>query len=674
MPRDNPPLDDTLYRLVPASLPPADYPTQAVPDTYCSKPFNARFNARRQAYLDYCLKNPSPTTLRAPFQELARLAAGGIPHTGFLHAALDYIDQRLDCADYPAHAILRLLYSFNKNSQLDTTMIERAREVLINFKYWPSEPGSDAMCTWTESHQILFAAADYLAGQMFPETRFTNAFQTGQQKMQTSRGRIMRWLDLRYRSGFGAWLSNVYYDEYLVALINLIDLCKDKEIVARARMVTDLLFYDLAINNFKGLVSCTQGIGYTESNIKPASAPIADTIKLMFGLGFFCSEENMSAVLLALSKNYQLPRVIYVVANDQDKEPLYTHQRMGIRVRETKRWHLDYQKIDDRMAFFGAEAYAHGRTIRFTIDTLNKYGLWEHPLLESFNRQRARIRTLARIGLLGFIANLYRMDITRSYLKEVNTITYRTPDYMLSSAQDYRNGYGGSRQHIWQATLGPQAVCFTTHPARSSGPSPNYWNGNGSLPRVAQIKNVLIAVYNIYDGPALAIKNRLLMTHAWFPQESFDQVAENAGWIFARYGDGYLALYSQHTYEWRKAPGDQLPQEIVVPGKQNIWVCEMGRKAEDGTFTDFIHRISQSTIVFNKNAVVYHSPTQGQIWFGWDGQLRRNGKPLPLDDYPRYDNACSQVAFDDDVLSIDHGKHNLTLTWSKRKRDTNQFI
>ena len=49
-------------------------------------------------------------------------------------------------------------------------------------------------------------------------------------------------------------------------------------------------------------------------------------------------------------------------------------------------------------------------------------------------------------------------------MKEVNTYTYRTPDYMLSTAQDYRKSFGGDQHHIWQATLDDEAVCFTTHP------------------------------------------------------------------------------------------------------------------------------------------------------------------------------------------------------------------
>ena len=41
-------------------------------------------------------------------------------------------------------------------------------------------------------------------------------------------------------------------------------------------------------------------------------------------------------------------------------------------------------------------------------------------------------------------------------LGKVDIATYKTPDVMLSSAQDYRPGEPGRAEHIWQATLGPR--------------------------------------------------------------------------------------------------------------------------------------------------------------------------------------------------------------------------
>ena len=64
--------------------------------------------------------------------------------------------------------------------------------------------------------------------------------------------------------------------------------------------------------------------------------------------------------------------------------------------------------------------------------------------------------------LLPLLAWVLRHDLTRNLREEVNAYTYRTPDTMLSSAQDWRPGYGGDQQHAWQATLGPDAVMLSS--------------------------------------------------------------------------------------------------------------------------------------------------------------------------------------------------------------------
>ncbi len=128
---------------------------------------------------------------------------------------------------------------------------------------------------------------------------------------------------------------------------------------------------------------------------------------------------------------------------------------------------------------------------------------------------------------------------TVSEAEAANTVMYRTPDTMLSSVQDYRPGTPGDREHVWQATLGSAAVVFANHPACSSvdpARRPNYWRGNGVLPRVAQWQDVLIAVYALPDGDWLGL------THAYFPTYTFDAYTIRDGWAFAQKDNGYLAL------------------------------------------------------------------------------------------------------------------------------------
>src|SRR5262249_35428311 len=121
-------------------------------------------------------------------------------------------------------------------------------------------------------------------------------------------------------------------------------------------------------------------------------------------------------------------------------------------------------------------------------------------------------------------------------LSEANTYTWRQREFMLSTVQDWRKGRNAAQVHAWQATLGPGAVVFTTHPANPVQPpsewvgrdegSPGYWTGSASMPRSAQFKNVGIHIYSpVYPQEGtLGFFSYQPMTHAYFPRDQFDEV------------------------------------------------------------------------------------------------------------------------------------------------------
>jgi hypothetical protein len=664
-------LDYTLN--VQRSAPPG-YPKGTKPDTFSMKPFASNFKKRKEALLDHWAQNPSPPTNKAPYYELLRMAAGEVVHEGIFHAALDYINERRDCADFVLHSILRLLYQFSHGDHVSPALMERAKETVLNFKYWPGEPGLDSMCTWTENHQILFNAGAYLAGQIFPDEIFTNSGQSGYEKMESTRPRILRWMDLRFRTGFSEWLSHVYYDEDLTALVNLVDFCQDKQTQEQATMVIDLILFDMAVNSFKGVFGSTHGRSYENTKKWAQQEGTTDTSKLLFGTGIFSGFDNMSASCLALSQSYRMPRVLYEIAKDLDRTDMTHYQRMGIKIEEADRWGLGFQDHEDGMVLLSLEAYAHPRTIRLVIDMFDAFNWWENAFFQPFKAYRKLIGLLKKLQLLPLLAKGFEKDITRNTREEVNITTYRTPDYMLSSAQDYRSGFGGDQQHIWQATLDSNAVCFTTHPAKREGSSPNYWTGSGNLPRVAQVQNVLIAIYRISTRPGLYVTHRLLFTHAWLPKDQFNEVVEREGWIFARRRKAYLALHSQRPYHWQTEPGEDHMREIIAPGRENIWICEIGRQTEDGTFEVFMERISCAPLSFRGSRVIYHSPSQGVLEFGWKGGCTQNGDALPLKNFPRYNNPYCQTDFPSKKIVIRHADHWLELDWDIGKREASALV
>jgi hypothetical protein len=651
---------------------PDGYPSTSCRDSYSREPFEPEYDRRRAVYLDFCANNPARPTLKGFLYELARLATGTRPvNWRAVEAALDFINHRIDCSDFVLLGILRLVLQFG--AAVPPDILDKAQQTILSFKYWPDEPGLDSMCTWTENHQILFSACEYLAGMMYPDEVFSNSGHTGGQKKERARRRLLRWLELRFRTGFNEWLSNVYYDEDISALVTLRDFCDDPLIADGAACVLDLLFLDMSLNSFKGTFGSTHGRSYEHQKKSALHESTADTQKLVFGMGVFGTEDNMSAIHLALSRSYRLPQVVYDLAASLDAAEMTNKQRIGIKIAEATGWGLGYDNLDDGMTLLSFEAYFHPRTISVFVRMLDAWNWWDNGFFGALKRMKRSIKLMRGLRLLGPVAWLFRKDISRNMREEVHTVAYRTPDYMLSAALDYKKGWGGDQQHIWQATLSEEAVCFTTHPGSLTYRSPDYWTGSGFLPRVGMHKNVLIAIYRISSAPAVYVRNRFDFTHAYFPREKFDEVAEQGGWLFGRKGGGYIALHARNGYRWQ-TEGKDRNAEIISDGKENIWICEMGSEETHGSFAEFCRSISSSELRFKRLSVYYHSPSRGEIEFGWRGDYRENGRAISLRHALSYDNPFCQIPHDPKVIEARKGGEWLRLELDGFKRTHSRTV
>jgi hypothetical protein len=287
---------------------------------------------------------------------------------------------------------------------------------------------------------------------------------------------------------------------------------------------------------------------------------------------------------------------------------------------------------------------------------LDAHYWWDNDYFAPFRRHRALIGAARKLGLLPLVARAFDRDINRNAREEVDLYTYRTPEYSLSSAQDWCFRRGGDQQSVWQATLGPGAVCFTTHPGDNGERSPGYWTGSGSLPRVAQYRNLIFALYDIDTRPGLYHTNRLVFTHAWFPQEEFDEVTESGPWHFARRGKAYLALASARPARWQRDDRRSgAPNELVAHGRMNAWICRLGREADEGSFAEFVKSIAGSPLDFIGQTVRFRDPAHGAVEFGRRGPLLVAGRGQELHGYPRYDSPWAAAPFPAEEVTVDCG-------------------
>lgn len=243
--------------------------------------------------------------------------------------------------------------------------------------------------------------------------------------------------------------------------------------------------------------------------------------------------------------------------------------------------------------------------------------------------------------------------------REVNKVTYKTPDGMLCSAQDYYPGQQGRQEHIWQATLGTTATVFVTHPACTSedeARQPNFWAGNVVLPRVAQWKDVLIAVYQLPEDDWMGF------THAYFPAYAFDEYILRQGWAFARKGNGYLAIMAKAGIDLTKN-GHYALRELRSYGRNNIWLCHMGRAALDGGFSSFQERILALPVKF-ADAQVRFTTLRGEVLsFGWQGPFLRDEIEQPLSGFHHYENPFAASEFPSRQMEVRYGDGLLRLNF-----------
>ena len=195
---------------------------------------------------------------------------------------------------------------------------------------------------------------------------------------------------------------------------------------------------------------------------------------------------------------------------------------------------------------------------------------------------------------------------------------YRTPNVMLDSVSGYHPGVRGTDEHLWQATLGPDAVVFVNHPANLSETSnhlPNRWLGNVSVPVVAQWRETLIAIH------ALPEDDWLGFTHAYFPAFAFDEIAFEDNWVFARKDDGYVALTASQPLDPIRS-GSTAYHELRAYGQHTIWLCIVGTHATDGAFATFRKAVLALDITFGDLDVRMQTLGGEELTFAWGKTLR----------------------------------------------------
>ncbi|MBK8026889.1 MAG: hypothetical protein IPK19_37260 [Chloroflexi bacterium] len=518
---------------------------------------------------------------------MAAVALGKAPHIDSNAVAVGcaFLNDRADCADFYAIGLLAALEWYGDTGAIKPDDRARIEDALRRFKFWIDEPGIDAMCYFTENHQILFHVTQFLTGQRYPDWVFENSGLTGEQQRALAIPRIESWIARRLRGSFSEWDSNAYLTLDAFAMLALAEFAADSYLAAGASALLDKIFFSLAAQTYRGTLGSSHGRCYT---VALKSARVENTsplCRIAFGMGIFNGETRATG-LLALARKYRVPDVIQRVGSDVD-------------------------------AVLTTWARAYGLLIP---ESDMKAGTWD-----------------------------------------VRTLTYRTPDGMLSAAVDHRPGEMGIQEHLWQATLSPEAAVFTTYPGNAQehgNARPNFWSGSARHPRVGMVGRDLICLYRLEAGVGMGF------THAFFPTEAFEAWRIEGAWAFARVGEGYVALWGDGELKLTTS-GRHAYQELRSGGPGAVWLCRLGRRAEDGDFETFCRRLGETTPQAQAApaGLRWTTPEGQSLAFAWTGPLMVDGAPESWDDFPHTSNAYTDTPLGAESMTIRFGDEALSLDY-----------
>lgn len=576
-----------------------------------------------------------------------------------LDGTLEYIGQEYDCSDFRLVPLIRILYEYGDLMPEDIR--GKVESVLADFRFWWDDEGRNSMCYWSENHQILFSSAEYLIGNYYPEMYFSKAGMLGQELSLRGKERVMCWLDLRWKYGFSEYCSNVYYKEDIAALVNLIEYSPDLLLRERAKIILDLLLYDLAVNSYGRNVTSASSRAYRWNRKANSFDDIFN--KLDRGVVDF---DNELLYGLYSTDQYEIPPVLLSVARDRSECEVM--QSNGIDVSELDEEQLLGQEERQLMMQWGMEAFVNPEVVRNTVLALNNKRMFSNAFLADM--KWLNVPFFRNSDMLVRLVEYLKPYQLGTALQKASSYTYRNEWYTMYTTQSYHPGEPADQQHVFGVNMGEDCSVYHTHPAadeNSGQQSPNFWVGYGRLPHSVQDKNINMSIYSIPEKRTFMESDLLDYTYLMIPYEKLDTVIVSERYVWLKRGGTYGAFIGSGLLEQKMVDGEWL---VLQRGKEQAWITEMGSAEDDGSFEDFMSRISGNSCEFDSvNRILAYGARGKEYVLIFDEGLYVDGTIVDTD-YDGYDSPylrCSreesnrQIVFGSDTLDLNY--HDAWRSW-----------
>ncbi|MEZ5380684.1 MAG: hypothetical protein R2754_02680 [Microthrixaceae bacterium] len=600
------------------------------------------------------------------------------------------------------HWLLALGEGDTPSTKLDPALLEAIETRLVDNRFRYNDPNPegrvDELWYWSENHIIIGRVIEYLAGQRMPDRTFTISGLTGTEQMERSRPEILEWIDERARFGFFEWHSNVYMLKNITPLITLIELADDPELVRAAAMALDLCLVDLAGHTHAGTYTASRGRTYKKDKTSSLDEATFSTAKFLFDDTTFDYQNpnDGGATYLCAAARYRPPQVTLDMATA--KQPGVLRERHGIFVDGAD------PVVDNPKAPYGYD-FDDPKNLSFWWSQ-GAVGMWQVADIGLSEAEKYGLFEVEQLGQVKALVDLNDGDIDKirpwlqknhavvnfGHLREANSYAWRGDAVSLASVVDHRFGQMRDQAHSWQAAIDANALVFTNHPVTDVDDStdwgddgrPGYWTGEASMPRSAQHERTAVHIYQpawdeSTDELLWGVFGYQPYTHAYVPQDRFDEVTQDDRWTFARKGDGWIALWSWREPTWRTydpakqaTDGMSKPFDLVAEGgPDNVWLVEVG-EAADGDFADWKAAVLEGEPTVERSddgfSVTWTSPSAGEVTFGSTAPFTVDGKDVALGDYPRHDSAFGTAEHLDTTLELSGDTASLALDFEAGTR------
>ncbi len=531
----------------------------------------------------------------------------------------------------------------------------------------------DDLWFWSENHRIVNLAIEHLAGQRYPDQAFAVTGLTGRQHAERSKPDIVAWIDERAELGFFEWHSDVAMLDDIAALLMLAELADDRDVVVAAAMGLDLCLVDMAAHNHANCFVAPNGRTAKQDTMTSLDEDTWGIAKFVFAdtTQPYQSTNDTAVTALCVATRYRPPQVVVDIALDELAGVV--RERHGIffdgstPVVDAPEAPLGKNFDDPANLTFWWSLGAVGMwpLADVGVATANEFRLWDTSGL-------AWIRPFAELNqfdpaLLAPWLQQRAAAVNVGFLAEANTYAFRDPKVSLAAVLDHRFGELRDRARSWQAAIDERALVFTTHPVTDAAPTtvwaddpaPGYWTGEASMPRSAQHERTAIHIYQpkwdeSTDPDVWARFGYRPYTHAYVPQDHFDEVRQEGNWTIVAKSGGFIALWSWRTPTWRAydpavvaTGGMTKPFDLVAEGgPDNVWIVEVGND-DGGSLDDFVNAVTaiEPSVVRDDTGfdVSWTSPSSGIVDFSSTGAFLVEGVDAPITGFPRHESPWGSV-------------------------------